>query len=662
MKKTRNTQNRMLLHVLSVLLLGIVAAGAMSAEKKKMPRENVIEFPAIGEGLCVHNLFQTNMVIQRDKPIAIWGWAASGEKVTVSFAGQKQTATAGGDRAWKVTFPAMKANPASQELTVQGKGKTLTLENVLIGDVWILGGQSNMEFPIANVEYGRLEVVSANFPNIRILTVPAQNGPKEKKGFARLHEWSSWSSRHFRKGDWDVCTPETARELSAIGYVFARRLYMAAQVPIGVIDTSRGGTTVETWTPIGVLKKIDTPQVKAKLAEWDQKVAEWDPKKDLENRIKGFHNWVKNMKKQGRKIPENRKVPTDLRPGPAMDQNRPGNCYASMIAPIEGLSVKGAIFHQGFNNALGSGSAGAAMYYQIFGKMIAAWRQAFGDPNMAFGIISLCTAGKPQTRDDYLQKMLDDGIYIREAQYKTFLDFYKAGDKNIGFVSSFDQRRSWYHPQKKVEVGERTAAWALATQYGMEKELPWLPPMYKEMKIEDGKIILPMDTWVKPIDDGPIVGFAIAGKDRKFQPADASWLVTGKDRHNRPQHDRRTIVLSSPHVPHPIHFRYAWGRNPMGNLTRSDHTTIPFATQRSDNWKQEEVPEKYVWDKSVTPRDYNRRLRWQAQRDLRLADLERRLKEAQTFIDENKEKYEKEKASVEKDKARLKERLKKEKE
>jgi len=655
MRNMRNQWKRMLFHFLPVLLLGIITGQATSAEKKKMPREDVIEAPAVGKGLCVHNLFQTNMVLQRDKPISIWGWAAPDEKVTVSFAGKKQTAVAAKDRSWKVTFPAMKANAAPKKLTVQGKDKTLNLENILIGDVWVLGGQSNMEEPIQHVEYGRLEIASANFPAIRILTIPAQNGPKEKKGFPRLHEWSGWSSRHFRKGDWDVCSPEVARELSAIGYVFARRLYMAAQVPIGVIDTSRGGTTVETWTPTAVLKKIDTEEVKAKLAQWDKRIAEWDPKKDLENRIKGFHRWVKEMKKRGEKVPPHRKAPTDLRPGPAMDQNRPGNCYSSMIAPIAGLAVKGAIFHQGYNNALGDGSAGAAMYYQIFGKMITSWREAFGDPKMAFGIISLCTAGAPQTRDDYLEKMLNDGIYIREAQYKTFLDFYKAGDKNIGFVSSFDQRRSWYHPQKKVQVGERTAAWALATQYGVD--IPWLPPMYKEMKVEDGKIILPMDTWVKPIDDGPIVGFAIAGKDRRFQPADANWLVTGKDRHNRPQHDRRVVVLSSPHVPSPIHFRYAWGRNPMGNLTRSDHTTIPFATQRSDNWKQEEVPEKYVWDKSAPAREYSRRLRWQARTELRLDDTERRLKEAQAFIDEHKEKYEKERKRWEQSKARDRERF-----
>ncbi len=648
----------MLLNAAAIVLVSIIAAQTTAAEKKKMPREDVIEFPAVGDGLCVHNLFQTNMVLQRDKPIGIWGWAAPGEKVTVTLADQKQTATAGNDRAWKVTLPAMKASAKGRKLTVQGKDKTLTLENVLIGDVWILGGQSNMEEPIQQVEFGRLEIISANFPAIRILTVPAQNGPKAKKGFPRLHEWSSWFGRHLRKGDWDICTPDTVRSLSAIGYVFARRLYMATQVPIGVIDTSRGGTTVETWTPTSVLKKIDTPEVKDKLADWNKKIDEWDPKKDLENRVKGFHRWVADMKKRSEKIPAHRKVPTDLRPGPAMDQNRPGNCYSSMIAPISPLAVKGAIFHQGYNNALGAGSAGAAMYYQIFPRMITAWRAAFGDPKMPFGIISLCTAGKPQIRDNYLEKMLDDGIYIREAQYKTFLDFHKAGDKNIGFVSSFDQRRAWYHPQKKVPVGERTAAWALATQY--DKKIAWLPPMIKEMKVEDGRIVLRLDTWLRDLDDAGIQGFAVAGEDRRFQPADADWLVTGKDRHNRPQYDRRAVVLTSKHVAKPIHFRYAWGRNPMGNLVRADHTTVPFATQRSDNWKQEEVPEKYVWDKSKIKREYNRSLRRQAQRDLRLADTERRLTEAQAFIDANKEKHEKEKKAWEQEKAKNREKFKKE--
>lgn len=622
--------------ILCTLRFAAVPIGAAD----RMPPEDVIDVPAVGEGLCVHNLFQSNMVLQRDRPVPLWGWAAPGEQVTVTFAGQTVPATAGPDRAWKVRLAAMPASSEPRRLTVRGADRTLVLENVLVGDVWVLGGQSNMEFPLGNVENGSLEIVSANYPEIRILTVPAQNGPTVKPGFPRLQEWSGWFGRHFRKGDWDVCSPVIARELSAIGYVFARRIHMASRVPIGVIDASRGGTTVETWTPTGVLEKIDTREVKALLADWKERIAAWDPKQDLENRVQAHHRWVENMKKQGREIPKNRKMPTDLRPGPAMDHNRPGTCYNSMIAPIAGLSVKGAIFHQGFNNALGAGSAGAAMYHQIFGEMITAWRAAFDDPEMPFGIISLCTAGSPQTRNDYLEKMYDNGIYIREAQYRTFLEFLRAGDKQIGFASSFDKRRSWYHPQLKIPVGERIARWALATQYGFGQEIKWKPPMLTEMKVENGRIILQMDTQVKAVDDGPIVGFAIAGVDRRFQPADVEHFVKGRDRNNRPQHDRRILVLSSPLVPKPIHFRYAWGRNPMGNLQSSDKNDLPFATQRSDDWKMEAVPVRFPLDESRPARDQARQVRGEAIKALRLEDTRRRLWEAQSYLDEHRERYE----------------------
>jgi sialate O-acetylesterase len=142
-----------------------------------------VDVPAIGEGFCLHNLFQSNMVIQRDKPVKIWGWAAPGEKVRVTLAGKQRSATAGKDRSWKVALPPMKASSKPLEIIVKGKGKTIKLDNILVGDIWVLGGQSNMEHPICRTEDGELEIASANYSNIRILTVPAQNGPKIKNAF-----------------------------------------------------------------------------------------------------------------------------------------------------------------------------------------------------------------------------------------------------------------------------------------------------------------------------------------------------------------------------------------------------------------------------------------------------------------------------------------------
>lgn len=192
-------------------LFALLLVHAGSALAQQMPREDVVEVPAVAEGLCVSNIFQTNMVLQRDKPLHIWGWAQPGEQITVTFAGEQATATANSERHWKITLSSMPANATPQRMIVQGKDDEIILDNILVGDVWVLGGQSNMEFELAKVENSPLEIVSANYPQLRILTVPYGQGPESQQGLARLHEWSDWFGRHFRKGDWDECTPETAR-------------------------------------------------------------------------------------------------------------------------------------------------------------------------------------------------------------------------------------------------------------------------------------------------------------------------------------------------------------------------------------------------------------------------------------------------------------------
>ena len=614
-----------------LLAIAVICLPITNASAQRLPRENVIETPAIGDGLCVSNVFQSNMVIQRDKPIHVWGWADVGENVTVEFAGQSSTAVADKDRHWKVSLASVSAADQPQKMIIRGREQTFTLDNVLVGDVWILGGQSNMEFEIAKVENGNLEIVSANYPGLRILTVPYGQGPERKQGFARLDEWSDWFGRHFRKGDWNECTPETVRELSAIGYVFARRLHKAARVPLGVIDASRGGTTVETWTPLDVLRSMDSETTQAKLASFDQAVAQWNAKDDLEKRIAQHRQWIQRQKQEGKPIPDDRKhEPSDLRPGPIGNHNFPGHCYAGMIAPLAGLSVKGTIFHQGYNNAF-EGSVGAEMYQDVFPEMIKSWRAAFNDPQMPFGILSLCTDGDPQTRDDYCEKMFNAGIDIRAAQYQTFLKLYRAGDKNIGFVSTYDLRRRWYHPQLKIPAGERIARWALATQYGFERQLQWKPPMLLDVQRGDGQLVLKMDTEVGDPQDGAIQGFAIAGEDRRFHPADVEYAEKGKDNRGRVQYDRRQLLLKSVMVPRPIHFRYAWGRNPLANLQATGFKDLPFPTQRSDDWLMEEIP-LGVLEQPVA-RPVSRGDRGKIIRALREQDKQRRVMEATLVLE-----------------------------
>lgn len=570
-------------------LLAVVALCGMTLPGQ-MPKADVIVVPAVGDGLCVSNVFQSNMVLQRDKPIAIWGFAAPGEPIAVTFDGERQTARAAVDRTWHVTLAARPANATPQQLVVQGQDSRLVLDNILVGDVWVLGGQSNMEFELEKVENGMLEAVSANFPNLRILTVPYGTGPAPHRSFARLHEWSDWFGRHFKKGDWDVCTPAIARELSAIGYAFARRVHLASQVPIGVIDASRGGTTIETWTPLARLRTIDEPFLQQKLAEWEHRVAAWDAQRDLEQRVAKHRRWIDQQTSAGRPIPEDRQLaPSDLRPGPIADPNHPGHCFAGMIAPLAGLAVKGVLWHQGYNNAF-DGMPGVRLYHAVLPEMIRAWREAFGDPRLPFGILSQCTEGTPQTRANYCEKMLDTGIYIREAHFLTWVERTRDGDTNLGFASTFDLRRRWYHPQVKIPAGERIARWALAEYYGFRQHLTWRPPLLLDMQVREGSLVLQFDLPIGDPEGGAMEGFAIAGDDRRFHPADAAWLQTGTDDNGRPRIDERQIVLTSLLVPQPKHFRYAWGRSPLGNVQATGNLDLPLPAQRSDDWDMGEVP------------------------------------------------------------------------
>lgn len=622
-------------HLLAILLILLPVLASTAADKKEMPREDVVEAPAIGTGLCVSNAFQTNMVLQRDKALVIWGWADPGEEVTVSFAGQEAKSAAAADRSWQVSLKPIPANNTPQIMTVKGKNTTLSLENVLVGDVWVLGGQSNMEFPINKVDDGEMEVVSANFPRIRLLTVPNGKGFASVHSFERLHEWSDWSKRHFHKGVWEICSPGTVPDFSAIGYVFGRRIHMASDVPIGLINASIGGTTVETWTPDDVLQKIDGAETRALLKDWSDRIASFDPQADLKTRIAGFENRMKNLKEKGQPIPADSAPPKDLRPGPAADRSRPGYCYASVIKPLQGLAVAGAVFHQGFNNCF-NGSAGARMYYQVFAKMISAWRNTFGDAQMPFCIISLPTAGEPQTLDNFLAPMLDAGAYVREAQYRTFLDLRKAGDKNIGFVSVSDLRKSWYHPQIKIPAGERAAKWALVTRYGILKgrdaEEYWLPPTITKVEPMASALRLTMSTDMKTHDDsdGRMLGFAVAGKDGRYFPAEVNWFTDGtKGGRNKLQYEHNILIASSPFVPEPLYYRYAWARNPMGNIVNS--RGVPLPGQRNDDWNPEDSPGQAAV--SHPPEEAAKKSATvQLRKELEQADMERRLKEAEASI------------------------------
>ena len=227
---------------------------------------------------------------------------------------------------------------------------------------------------------------------------------------------------------------------------------------------------------------------------------------------------------------------------------------------------------------------------------------------------------------------------VREVRYQTFLNLWKAGDKTIGYSSSFDQHRAWYHPQLKIQVGERIAAWALATQYG--ESIRWLPPQLRELKAAGGKLFLQLDGWAGPYHDGPIQGFAISGKDGRFQPAKAEWLDKNAGKAGGPNWERTIVVLTSPLVPEPLYFRYAWGRNPLENLKSLDLTGLPFDTQRNDTWTLADMYKIYTGKKTKTPAVLDDVENRDLIRALQLEDRKRQIEAAKALLNANNIKVE----------------------
>ncbi len=526
----------------------------------------------------VHHIFGPNMVLQRDNVVRVWGWADAGESVSVKFAGQTKTATANKDGKWAVELQPLSASSNGRTLAVKGKDSAVTFDNVLVGDVWVLGGQSNMEDVLEDVYHGDVEVASANFPALRLITIPVCASPKPVDDFERINEFNAWTNRYEKKGSWTASSPETVKRFSAIGYIFGRRLHMAAQIPIGLIDASRGGTTVEAWMSRRMLSTV--AEAAPLLKEWDDKIAAYDPVKSLQDRIRGWERDTARRKKEGK---EPRPKPTKPAPSPAVNANNPGASFNGMIRVFAGFTVKGVIFNQGYNNALGN--ARPALYAKTFNAMIRYWRCLLRNHKMPFGIVELTAGGTPQTYDNFERMMIDPAPFIREGQFKASRDL-----SNVGFVCAYDQQVPWYHPHKKVQLGERIARWALATQYDLK--LGYQPTVCTSAKKAGPLMVLTFDRAVQTHDGRPIEGFAVAAADKRFYPASARYVVTGKDNRGRDQHDRKKLEVWSDLVPKPVAVRYAWARNPLGNLVNSQHheRILPVPSFRTDEWDWPEAP------------------------------------------------------------------------
>jgi sialate O-acetylesterase len=481
-------------------------------------------------------IISDHMVLQAETPATVWGWADAGEKVAVKFADKSAETVAGPEGRWSVKLPELKAGTAG-ELSVAGKN-ALTIKDVIVGEVWVCSGQSNMEWSVAGSANPKEESAAANFPQIRMFTV--QKSPQlEPKDDC--------------KGTWKVCLPENAPGFSAVGYFFGRKLHQALNQPVGLIHTSWGGTPAEFWTPQPVLasdpafqpiienweaKKAAYPQAKAK---WEEAMAKWREEEKAANEA-------------GAK-PGN--PPREPQGGGAF--GAPACLYNGMIAPITPYTIRGAIWYQGESNA-----GAARLYRKLFPTMILSWRRAWAD-DFPFLFVQLANfdarklppTGQPQD---------SNWAELREAQAMT-LELPRTGMAvaiDIGEANDI-------HPKNKQEVGRRLALAAEATVYYRDQEFSG--PLFSGAQAEDGKMRLNFRhaQGMKAKDGGKLKGFAIAGADQKFVWANA-------------EIDGDHIIVSSPDVTAPVAVRYAWADDPECNLINA--TGLPASPFRTDDWPQ----------------------------------------------------------------------------
>jgi sialate O-acetylesterase len=462
-------------------------------------------------------LISENMVLQQKAPARLWGWADEGEKITVTFQGQNASATARGG-AWSVTLKPLKPG-GPFPLRVSGKN-TIALKNILVGEVWVCSGQSNMEWPLSSSFEPEKHVAGATNPQLRLFIVP--------------HVWAN-VSQHDIAATWQECVPETARSFSAVGYFFGRDLQKALGVPVGLIDSSWGGTPAEAWTRESAL--ASHPDLATLVPAYRRSLSRYWTS------LLNYPAVVARAKAEGRPVPR-----------PPSRPWKPGELYNGMIAPALPYTIKGVIWYQGESNA-----GQAAQYRTLFPVMIQNWRDDWGLGSFPFLAVQLAPfmAISPEPQESQWAQ-------LREAQLlatKTLPNVGLAVTTDVGEEKDI-------HPRKKEPVGARLALAARKIAYG--QDVAHSGPVYKSMKVVDGKAVVRFDHIGAGLESrgDKLTGFAVAGADGKWVWADA--VIQGD-----------TVVASSPQVPQPVAVRYGWANYPVVNLWNKDG--LPASPFRTDS-------------------------------------------------------------------------------
>jgi len=482
------------------------------------------------------DVISEGMVLQQGQAIPIWGKADPGEVVTVHFAGQSKKTIAAMGGTWRVKLDPMRANATPATMIISGKN-TIELKNILIGEVWLVSGQSNMERLLSETANGEAAIAAANHPLIRLFNVSRQ------VAFKRAPP---------PLATWQPCSPQTIKQFSAAGYYFGVELERELRVPIGLINSSYGGSQAEAWTPVEYLLASEDlrPTVERKKI-WDEERPR--VRADYDEALKKWRADSDKAKAAGARPSPSPAVPDALR-----EYRIASSIYDGMIAPIIPFFIRGAIWYQGESN-----EARAQQYGVLLPTMIRAWRERWGEGNFPFGIVQL-----PNYRDPKPEPSDEAWSHLREAQRRTALH-----TPNTGLIVTIDIGEAHdIHPKNKLDVGKRMALWALVDVYG--RKMTKSGPIFRNAKIAASKIILTFDEVGQGLrirDGDELDEFAIAGADHKWRWASAK--IVAKDR----------IEVWSDVVSQPLAVRYAFNNNPKHpNLT--NETRLPAAPFRTDDW------------------------------------------------------------------------------
>ena len=536
--------------------------------------------------LKVHGVFRSHMVLQREKPITIWGWAPEGGAVQVALGDdRKSVAAAGKDGRWEAVFEARPANAVGQTLRVSAGTNTVEMTDILIGDVWVMNGQSNMGFALKAIYDGGFEAGMAHLPHMRAFRI--RSGAESEIVETDLKD-KFINGEDDPDKNWKVVTPEVASEMGAIGYIFGSRVQRSLQIPVGILETSRGGASIESLVPRR--KFAEHPDAAAYLAWVDARRAAFSEEAFLKEEMTRYKKALADYERQlaqdkAKGVDGKRRAPKkptgEIRTWsvPGRSPSDAAACYNGMFGVFKGLNIKGVAFHQGFNNSMMNTSCKPVFYRLLMKLMIDGWREDFQDPNLPVAVIGFCAPEQAQTRLNFEEFAFAGGPWTRDAQRLALGDL--ANTNRVVYIPSHDQKVPQLHTKKKVELGLRAARWALRNVYD-QKAVEWDPaPKLVSAEPRDGKLLLTFDTAVRPDDFGSeIEGFSVSDASGTFYLAAAEHNPQEADKNAR----LKQIVVSSPLVKEPKYVRYAWAGSPMGNLAVNGMPYQPLYSFRTDTF------------------------------------------------------------------------------